>query len=148
LKTPTAVAAALVERVRQFRDTTEAGWTAIGQTARRHLDRDTARLADRAQRIRVRTVGAIERATARLDAHAAAVVRRPGQVLVAEERHLDAVEARVRGLDPVATLARGWSITRRADGGIVRDAGELQVGEPVMTTFARGSATSRVEEVV
>jgi exonuclease VII large subunit len=48
----------------------------------------------------------------------------------------------------VATLARGWSITRRADGQVVRDAGELQVGEPVTTTFAHGSATSRVEEVV
>jgi exodeoxyribonuclease VII large subunit len=147
LKTPTAVAAALVERVRELRDATEAGWAAVGEAARRHLDRDAARLADRAQRIRVRTVGAIERASARLDAHAAAVARRPAQVLAAEERHLDAVEARVRALDPSATLARGWSITRRPDGRVVRDATELAVGEPLTTTFERGSATSRVEEV-
>jgi exodeoxyribonuclease VII large subunit len=147
LKTPTAVAAALVDRVREFRDATEARWVAVGEAAQRHLDRDTARLADRAQRIRVRTVGAIERAAARLDAHASALVRRPAQILATGERHLDAVEARVRALDPAATLARGWSITRRADGRVVRDAAELVAGDPVTTTFARGSATSRVEEV-
>lgn len=148
LKTPTAVAGALVERVRDLRDATEAAWAAIADAAGRHLDRDTTRLADRAQRIRVRTVGAVERAAARLDAHAATIARRPLQVLVAEERHVGAVEARVRALDPATTLARGWSITRRADGRVARDAGELRAGDALMTTFASGSATSRVEEVV
>jgi exodeoxyribonuclease VII large subunit len=63
-----------------------------------------------------------------------------------ELRHLDAVAARVRLLDPVHTMARGWSITRAADGTIVRDAGDLAAGSTITTTFAKGSATSRVEE--
>ena len=63
-----------------------------------------------------------------------------------ELRHIEAVASRVRLLDPVHTMARGWSITRTADGTIVRDAGDLATGSTIVTTFATGSARSRVEE--
>jgi exodeoxyribonuclease VII large subunit len=61
-------------------------------------------------------------------------------------RHLDAVAERVRLLDPVNTMARGWSITRTSDGHTVRDAAHLQPGDELVTTFASGTARSRVEE--
>jgi exodeoxyribonuclease VII large subunit len=61
-------------------------------------------------------------------------------------RHIDAVAARVRSLDPVHTMARGWSITRTSEGVIVRDAREIAPGDTITTTFAGGSARSRVEE--
>ena len=60
--------------------------------------------------------------------------------------HLDAVAHRVRLLDPTNTMARGWSITRTADGRTVRTAAELQPGDEIVTTFASGTARSRVEE--
>jgi exodeoxyribonuclease VII large subunit len=69
----------------------------------------------------------------------------PGR-LEPELRHLDAVAARVRLLDPVHTMARGWSITRTADGAVVRRADDLAPGATITTTFAQGSARSRVEE--
>jgi len=75
----------------------------------------------------------------------AAVGRTPGR-LDPETRHLDAVAQRVRLLDPVSTMARGWSITRTADGRTVRAAHELQPGDEIVTTFASGTARSRVEE--
>lgn len=53
----------------------------------------------------------------------------------------------MRLLDPVTTMARGWSITRTADGRTVRDAADLAPGTEIVTTFARGSASSRVESV-
>ena len=49
------------------------------------------------------------------------LVARVPAVLDGETRHLAGLEARVRGLDPVNVLARGWSITRAADGRVVRD---------------------------
>ena len=74
------------------------------------------------------------------------MARAPGR-LDGEIRHLDAVAERVRLLDPVHTMARGWSITRTADGRVVRAAGELAAGDEVVTTFAAGSARSVVREV-
>jgi exodeoxyribonuclease VII large subunit len=49
-------------------------------------------------------------------------------------------------LDPVHTMARGWSITRTADGRTVRSAADVQPGDTIVTTFATGTARSRVEE--
>ena len=55
-------------------------------------------------------------------------------------------EAEGLKLDPAHTLARGWSITRTISGQIVRDAGDVAPGDTITTTFATGTARSRVEE--
>lgn len=168
LKTPTACATALVERVQAFSQRSELAWSAISRVAERALGSSEGRLHEVALGIRHRTLGAVERgderlrqraqrlrtgadrlverADARLDTATAAMRRAPGR-LDPEARHLDAVAARVRLLDPVTTMARGWSITRTADGRTVRDAADLAPGTEIVTTFARGSASSRVESV-
>jgi exodeoxyribonuclease VII large subunit len=87
----------------------------------------------------------VERADVRLAGATAAVSRTPAR-LDPELRHLDAVAQRVRLLDPVHTMARGWSITRTADGRTVRDIAQLSPGDQIVTTFANGTAHSRVEE--
>ena len=63
-----------------------------------------------------------------------------------ELRHLGAVAERLRLLDPANTLARGYSIARTATGTAVVDAGALHVGDVIVTTFAKGTATTRVQE--
>lgn len=168
LKTPTACAAALVERVTAFAQRTETAWAAIERQAARAVGASESRLHDVALGIRHLTIGAIERsddrllqraqrlrmtghrvaerAEARL-AVADATVRRTPARLDPELRHLEAVAERVRLLDPVTTLARGWSITRAADGRTVRSAAELAPGAEIITTFAAGVARSRVEEI-
>lgn len=169
LKTPTACAAALVETVQAFRARSELAWQAIERTVTRSVERADQRLADAARRIQQRTVAAVERAGERLDQRthrlgrgvqrsvelaertmtvASAALGRVPARLVGEDRLLDGVEARVRLLDPVNTLARGWSITRTADGRTVRDASVLAAGQRIVTTFAAGSAISTVEETI
>lgn len=169
LKTPTACAAALVETVQAFRARSELAWQAIERTVTRSVERADQRLADAARRIQQRTVAAVERAGERLDQRthrlgrgvqrnvelaertmtvASAALGRVPARLVAEDRLLDGVEARVRLLDPVNTLARGWSITRTADGRTVRDASVLAAGQRIVTTFAAGSAISTIEETI
>jgi exodeoxyribonuclease VII large subunit len=167
LKTPTACAAALVEHVLTFRQHTELAWSAIERLADRNLQAATTEVTDLAQGIRHRVVAAVDRADERLTNRvqrvragagrvvdradvqlqsAAAAVRRAPQRLDPELRHLDAVAERVRLLDPVNTMARGWSITRTATGRTVRAAQDLQPGDEIVTTFASGTARSRVEE--
>jgi exodeoxyribonuclease VII large subunit len=50
-------------------------------------------------------------------------------------------------LDPRQVLERGFSIVRRADGSIVRDARVLERAERVALEFARGAAQARIDEI-
>ena len=146
LKTPTACAAALVERVLEFWNAAEGQWSAITQRAELGVAAADAEVAAVAQGIRHRVVAAVERGDERM-------VQRAHRLTAGVERqteravmHLDAVAQRVRLLDPTNTMARGWSITRTTDGRTVRTAAELQPGDEIVTTFASGTARSRVEE--
>ena len=75
------------------------------------------------------------------------IKHRPVEILRLEKSLLDALADRVRLLDPVNTMARGWSITRKANGQTVRDVSKLKTGDKLVTTFANGSATSIVQEI-
>jgi exodeoxyribonuclease VII large subunit len=167
LKTPTACAAALVEHVCAFQADVERVWSSIDRHANRALsdanaslvtfahgirratvsavERSDDRLGHRRQRLGAAANRALERSTDRLATMRASLGRAPAR-LEPELRHIDAVAARVRLLDPTHTMARGWSITRTNDGTIVRNAEELAHGATIITTFAKGSARSRVEE--
>lgn len=167
LKTPTACASALVERVQAYRDGVERAWAGVAARAGAAVARADALVAAAARRISERTAASVGLAGARLDHHtlrlareaslvlAAATarldahqgrVRAAGRVRLAEaERTVDAAEARVRVLDPARTLARGWSITRRADGTVLRSVAGLRPGDELTTVVADGTVQSRVE---
>jgi exodeoxyribonuclease VII large subunit len=61
------------------------------------------------------------------------------------ERAIDTMEARVRALDPERALARGWSITRAADGRVVRSASEVHPGDTLVTQLGSGEVRSTVD---
>ena len=54
--------------------------------------------------------------------------------------------ASLGNLDPEAVLGRGYSITRAADGTVLRDAMKVSVGDAITTTLARGSIESQVRK--
>ena len=60
---------------------------------------------------------------------------------------LERSDAVVRALDPRRVLERGYSITRDADGGVLRTTDALVAGALVETELAGGRITSRVETV-
>ena len=57
LKTPTACAAALVERVLAFRQRSELAWGGVCRVAERHVDRSSDRLTEVAHGVRHRVIG-------------------------------------------------------------------------------------------
>jgi len=168
LKTPTACAAALAERVQAFRERCEQTWSAIGYRAQRavavaetevadvarsirhqvvaSVDRADHRLGQRARGVRVGADRVVQRADVQLSAATAAIGRVPSR-LEPELRHLAAVNERLRLLDPASTLARGYSIARTAGGRALVDASALHVGDVIVTTFAKGTTSTRVEEI-
>jgi exodeoxyribonuclease VII large subunit len=60
---------------------------------------------------------------------------------------LERSEGVVRALDPRRVLERGYSITRDADGRVLRTSDAVAAGAVVETELARGRVTSRVETV-
>jgi exodeoxyribonuclease VII large subunit len=170
LKTPTACATHLVERVLGYAQGMEDRWASVRGASGRHLDRASGRLVEVAHGVHSSTLGAVtraderatararrvdasartllDRAAARLDNAAAGLRTRPGQVLVAESRHLDSIESQVRLSDPVLLLQRGWSITRDADGHVVRDAAAIRSGDRLVTQLAGGTVDSTVDAVI
>jgi exodeoxyribonuclease VII large subunit len=171
-KTPTACAQFLVQSARDYLGRAERCYGTVVERARERLDGAEQRLGDRAHRIARRTHAAVGRAEEGLASRAATMRRgaarqlaaadrrmtlassrlltRPVQLLDAEQRHVDALAARARTLDPVAMLERGWTITRGAGGAIVRSAAAVAAGDALETQFAdgrlRSTALGRTEE--
>ena len=166
-KTPTACAVALIDLVTAFGARAESAWAEISARSARRIDAASTGLLDKARRIQQRTVGAVDRAEQRLsdrshrlalssvrtldhrgaalDRSADRLVRRPLQLAAQQLQTLEQIEARVRLLDPVHTMSRGWSVTRTADGRIVRSIADVAVGDEIITTLASGTVNSRVE---
>ena len=104
------------------------------------------RLADNASRVRSVTATALEKARSRVAMNRERV-RTGTNAAVQRERQKLAVHATtVRFLDPVQTMARGWSITRASDGTVVRSVAQVKAGESVTTLLADGSFDSTVEK--
>ncbi|MEY2968931.1 MAG: exodeoxyribonuclease large subunit [Actinomycetota bacterium] len=142
--TPTACAAALIDHVQAMVDNAESGWQAIARHARGLLDVAEARLLERAGGIRTKAVGAVERANTRLAVMGQQLTTGPTSILNGAEHHLSLFEARTRLLDPVNTMARGWSITRAADGSTMRSTKQAKEGDTLVTIVADGTITSTV----
>ncbi len=64
------------------------------------------------------------------------------------ESRLARLAGKVESLSPLAVLARGYTITQNAATRlVVRDAGDLLVGESIVTRFTSGEAVSKVERI-
>lgn len=145
-KTPTACAAALVERVQAYVNACTDRASRIQRAAVRALDRSAARL-DRANGRIVGASGHHLRAADLSATNACARLRAvaPRQ-LASAGRDLDGLGLRLAALDPERLLARGWSITHDRAGRLVRDANDLSPGDELVTTLARGIVRSQVVE--
>lgn len=142
--TPTAAAAALIERVE--------GWLAgLDETARAVEARSRAVIAGAdhavaagAAALSEASAGAADRADRRLGVAAAAFGRVGATALDRAAARLETASARLEALDPVRVLKRGWSITRRADGRVVRSVADAAPGEAITTTVADGALVSTI----
>ena len=61
---------------------------------------------------------------------------------------LNSLASGLKQLDPHAVLQRGYALVIAPDGRAVRDAGALAPGDALALSFARGSATATVSQVV
>ena len=153
-----ALAAAEHRTGRAAADTSRGAKAAVGRSGR-NLDSAAQRLAGTG---RTATAGAGRRVAAvshRLDQAGPSAERRARRRLdrastrlsVAgrheirhAQRHLDTVATRVRALDPALILGRGWSLTRRDDGTLVRSVHDVSPGDGIVTHLADGTLDSTI----
>jgi len=140
-KTPTACAAAVVERVRTTTARTEAAWARAAHVATDRLRRADQRLDAVAARVSPTVVRSAERA---LDEHAHHVRRAALVALDRQHARTDLLAARTTAADPARLFARGWSITHTADGRLVRFPADAPPGTELVTTLESGLVRSEV----
>ena len=63
------------------------------------------------------------------------------------DHRLAMLSARLDGVSPLATLGRGYSITRTPGGEVISRAAQVSAGQSLVTTLAEGHLRVRVEEV-
>ena len=166
LKTPTACAGELIARAARYSAETEAAFATILRASTLRSTAATNELSEIAHRIARRTHAAVERADERLgmrvetlartapnaleradrrvaDAHLRVLDRATAIIERAGDR-LDVTTARVAALDPAVQLARGWSITRRLVGCVVRWVTDVADDDTLTTAVADGVITSTV----
>lgn len=124
-KTPTACAQSVIAIVENFLSELSYSAGSLRSLTQTAVERARSRIAVSVERLRTRPRTALERQTQKLMMHAASV----------------------RLLDPVTTMARGWSITRDSSGNVVRSISDIKKGDTVVTALADGSITSTVEGV-
>jgi exodeoxyribonuclease VII large subunit len=82
----------------------------------------------------------------RLDDAADRLRRAVRQRLLAAQQRVEAAAGRLGTLSPLNVLARGYSLTRTADGAVVRNPEQVRPGDRIRTTVEHGQILSRVEE--
>jgi exodeoxyribonuclease VII large subunit len=126
---------------------TEQAWADIASNASELLQAAEHNLSETAIGAKNLVTTALTRSLSNLDVKADRVRRRPAEVLGIATMTVKAIADRVRLLDPVNTMARGWSITRNDKGEVVRSVKKLSVGQQLVTSFADGSSISAIESI-
>jgi exodeoxyribonuclease VII large subunit len=147
--TPTAAAERIASDRAAFLRRLEAAEQALGDCLRSQLYEARMRLAMTAARAPLaHPLWLIDTRRQRLDDLEGRLAR-VGEYALERGRHRLALAAeRLRGVDPLATLARGYSVmTRSSDGTPVRTTRDAQVGEQVRIQLRDGTLLATVTEV-
>ncbi len=112
------------------------GRTATARAGRR-VAAVTYRLGQAGPAAERRAISRLDRASARLSVAGRHEIRHA-------QRHLDAIATRVRTLDPALILRRGWSLTRRDDGMLVRSVQDVAPGDGIVTHLSDGALDSTI----
>ena len=145
LKTPTACAMAIVEQVRAFADAVAGLQVAIAERVTGAVDRAGLLVDDLARRTAVAATAVLNRRADQLVDLGGRLRRGPPGILDRQAERLGGMAGRLRALDPARIVARGWSITRRADGSLVRSVADVSPGDPLVTRVTGGTVTSTVD---
>ena len=145
LKTPTAVAAFILDYQSQHLAHLQALQDLIVQHVRRHLEREHLRLSHLSHTLPLSFARVRERQEYRLLTLSQTLQQSLLRRFERERHRLDMLQQRTQALDPGILLQRGYSMTF-CEGRLVKDASRLQPGQHLVTRLASGEVESIVQE--
>jgi exodeoxyribonuclease VII large subunit len=125
------------ERLAQSHDAAARLQRSLAAAMHRHLERAATRTRLLAVQLKALRPD-LRRSTERCDRCAERLIALGAQIVRQRTERLDALAAHLAHLGPPAVLARGYSITRDADGNIVRSAMAVTPGSAVSIELAHG----------
>lgn len=143
VKTPTAAAELLINRMDEAADQLEYLSTRLREGASAFLERESGRLLSCQARIPALVVHRLSDARFRL-LTASKDLMQVSAALLARQRHrLELFQQRITDASPDKLLARGYSITLK-EGKPVTDASQVSLGDEIITRLHHGELTSIV----
>ncbi|WP_372847402.1 exodeoxyribonuclease VII large subunit, partial [Pontiella sp.] len=132
--------------VKQYRQSIQAMETRMGDL----LKLDAQKKIQRLERCNVQMAHSLQsgvrQAHQRVDELGMVMQHRMERKAERDRQRLQRLASQLRMLNPLAVLGRGYSLTRRPDGTVVRSADGIEVGEIIVTQLATGKLISNVTE--
>lgn len=132
--------------VRGYRQEVRALETRLGellkygaQNRRQRVERAEVRMAHLLE-------SGVQQAQQRVDEMGLIMRHRMERKLAADRQRVERLESQLRMLNPLAVLGRGYSLTRKADGTVVRRAADVAAGDRIVTQVADGAFGAMVLE--
>ncbi len=166
VKTPTAAAAFLIDHLAQVYERIEDSQRALVNLVKRRMEKEQIRLQRlsstlpvifslvktrgnaRLERLQTNLLAAMHQrirdSRNNLSTFNAQFAMLHSQFITRQRHRLQLIEEKVRNLDPVLLLNRGYSITLK-DGKVVRDASQLKAGDEIETRLKKGNVKSIVK---
>lgn len=133
--------------VRQYRQRISALETRMGDLLELGAQRRAQRMGSANIRMAHLLQSSVQQAHQHVDELSMQMQHRVERRVERERQTLMRLEGQLRMLNPLAVLGRGYSLTRKSDGSVVRKAGSVEVGETMITQFADGKVVSNITEI-
>ncbi|NLX25931.1 MAG: exodeoxyribonuclease VII large subunit [Lentisphaerae bacterium] len=130
--------------VRQYRQRLRSLETRMGDLLKLGVQQGKRRIENAHVRAVHALEGAVQQRYQRVDECSVLMRHRMERKAERERYRLERIEGQLRMLNPLAVLGRGYSLTRRPDGSVVRSATVLASGDTIITQFADGQVASDV----
>lgn len=146
-ETPSAAVVALTPHLRELSEGLEDLGNRFQEAIRRRLAISRQRLDQLASRPALRRpLQRIREHEQRLDDLGGRLRRAMNQRLFQSSEKLAALTLRLETLSPLNVLTRGYSLTRKVSGELIRSPADVRPGDRLITRLAKGELLSRVEQ--
>jgi exodeoxyribonuclease VII large subunit len=132
--------------VKQYRQTIQSMETRMGDLLKLDAQKKFQRLESGNVRMAHSLQSGVRQAHQRVDELGMVMQHRMERKAERDGQKLQRLESQLRMLNPLAVLGRGYSLTRKPDGSVVRSADGIEVGETIVTQLADGKLISNITE--
>ncbi len=132
--------------IRQYRQSISSMETRMADLLKLGAQRRAQRLDSANVQMSHLLYSGVQQTHQRIDELAMTMQHRMERKIERDQQQLTRLESQLRMLNPLGVLRRGYSLTRKPDGTVVRSVDTVGIGESLVTQFADGKVVSNIVE--